>query len=179
LLSQDIQFALLLRPPKDFSLELTSSLTKSPRTETEDAKTECKNEFEYVCEEDGPQTQEDFDETEPEDSYGAPEPSSSYGPPEPSNSYGAPELSSSYGAPEPLSSYGAPRPSSDYGAPEAPSTSYGVPKAPVHPPARNAKYGERIRTKRQAWATHPGLDGLFINVNHEPVYGVGREDYGR
>ena len=150
--------------------EFTNFLTKSPRTETEDAKTECKNEFEYVCQEEGPQTQDNIDETEPEDSYGAPEPSSSYG---------APELSSSYGAPEPLSTYGAPEPSSSYGAPEAPSTSYGIPLAPVLPPARNAKYGERIRSKRQAWAAHPGLDGLFINVNHEPVYGVGREDYGR
>ena len=81
--------------------------------------TECKNEFEYVCEEEVP---------EPEDSYGVP--------------------------------------AAD----------------PVLPPATNTKYGEKIgRGKRQAWAPHPGLDGLFINVNHDPqpVYGAGREDYSR
>jgi len=81
--------------------------------------TECKNEFEYVCEEEVP---------EPEDSYGVP--------------------------------------AAD----------------PILPPAKNTKYGEKIgRGKRQAWAPHPGLDGLFINVNHDPqpVYGAGREDYAR
>ena len=71
-----------------------------------------------------------------------------------------------YAVQEPLSSYSPPPPQAN----------------PVLPPARNTKFGERLRGKRQAWAAHPGIDGLFINVNHEPqgVYGGGREDhYGR
>ena len=90
------------------------------RTEDQEPITECKNEFEYVCEEE------------------------------------------------------VPPPPDDYGIPLAEPVS-------VLPPAKNAKYGDKIRGKRQTWSSHPGLDGLFINVNNEVphVYGAGREDYSR
>jgi len=78
----------------------------------------------------------------------------------------------------PLASYGAPEPEDpipSYGVPRVadPSPEYGVPAAPVIAATTPKSYGDKIRNrargKRQTWPPHPGLDGLFIGVNHDQV----------
>lgn len=135
---------------------------------------ECQKDFEYVCEEGGPPATTEAPKTDYESPPSdEPEPLPSYGPPlDTSPGYGPPPN------PDPIPGYGLP-PIAD------PSPSYGIPAAPVLAGNRSPKYGERLqssRGKRQTWPPHPGLDGVFISVNHDQPYGVygsGREEYTR